>query len=112
MEVVRLSVQRTGRFYPPGNIPGTHFCYKLSRPQGHSAAGRIMSMEISNDTIGDRTRDLPACSAVPQPVSNTNNSKQTCLLSHNAHVQMRPTEISVAVQLTFSNNDYTHGYST
>jgi hypothetical protein len=24
--VVRLSALRTGRFYPPGNIPGTHFC--------------------------------------------------------------------------------------
>ena len=24
-------------------------------------------MKISNDTIGNRTRDLPACSAVPQP---------------------------------------------
>jgi hypothetical protein len=26
-----------------------------------------MSMKNSNDTIGNRTRDLPACSAVPQP---------------------------------------------
>jgi hypothetical protein len=26
-----------------------------------------MSMEKSNETIGNRTRDLPACSAVPQP---------------------------------------------
>jgi len=26
---------------PPGNAPGTHFCYRLSRPQGHSAIGRI-----------------------------------------------------------------------
>jgi len=26
MEVVRLSALRTGRLYPPGNIPGTHFC--------------------------------------------------------------------------------------
>jgi len=25
---------------PPGNAPGTHFCYRLSRPQGHSAIGR------------------------------------------------------------------------
>ena len=25
---------------PPGNIPGTHFCWRLSRPQGHTAAGR------------------------------------------------------------------------
>jgi hypothetical protein len=25
----------------PRKITGTHFCYKLSRPQDHSAAGRI-----------------------------------------------------------------------
>jgi len=36
---------------PPGNDPGTHFCQRLSRPQGHSAIGRIMSMKNSNDTI-------------------------------------------------------------
>jgi len=36
----------------------------MSRPQGHSAARSIMSMENSSDTIGNRTRDLPACSAV------------------------------------------------
>jgi len=35
---------------PPGNTPGTHFCWRLSRPQGHSAIGR------------DRTSDLPICS--------------------------------------------------
>ena len=69
MKMVRLSAPRTGRFYPPGNIPGTHFCYRLSRPQGHSAAGRIMSMKNCNDTIGNRTRDLLACMAVPQPTA-------------------------------------------
>jgi len=42
----------------PGNIPGTHFCYRLSQPQGRSAVGRIMSMKNFNDTIGNRTRDL------------------------------------------------------
>jgi hypothetical protein len=42
---------------------------RLSQPQGHSAAGRIMSMKNSNDTIGNRTCDLPACSAVPQPTA-------------------------------------------
>jgi hypothetical protein len=52
---------------PAGNIPGTHFCWRLSRPQSHNAAGR-MSMKISNDTIGNRSRDLPVCSAVPQPL--------------------------------------------
>ena len=67
MKVVSLSALRTGRLYPPGNIPGTHFCYKLSRPQGHSAAGRNMWMRNSNDSIGNRTRDLVPCSAVSQP---------------------------------------------
>ena len=27
---------------PPGNTPGTHFCYRLSRPLGHSAIGTIL----------------------------------------------------------------------
>jgi hypothetical protein len=26
MKVVKLSILHTGRLYPPGNIPGTHFC--------------------------------------------------------------------------------------
>jgi hypothetical protein len=63
MKMLRLSALHTGRIYPPGNIPGTHFCWRLSQPQGHSAAGRIMSMKISNDSIGNRNRDLPACTA-------------------------------------------------
>jgi len=54
---------------PPRNIPGTHLCWRLSEPQGHSAAGSIMSMKNSNDIIGNRTRDLLACSAVPQPTA-------------------------------------------
>ena len=36
--VVRSLALRKGRLYPPGNIPSTHFCYRLSRPQDHSAA--------------------------------------------------------------------------
>jgi hypothetical protein len=37
---------------PSGYIPGTHFCWGLSRPQGHSATGRIVSMKKS-DIIGN-----------------------------------------------------------
>jgi len=37
-------------------------------PQGHSATGR-MSTKNASDNIGNRTRDLPACSAVPQPTA-------------------------------------------
>jgi hypothetical protein len=32
-------------------IPGTHFCKRLSRPQDHSAAGRIRSIEKFRDLI-------------------------------------------------------------
>jgi len=46
MKVVRLSTLRTVRLYSPGNTPGTHFCLRLSRPQGHSAAGRIVSENV------------------------------------------------------------------
>ena len=53
---------------PPENTPGTHFCQRLNRPQGHSAIGRIMSLQNSNDTIGNRTRDLPVCSVGPYPL--------------------------------------------
>jgi hypothetical protein len=52
--------------FAPRKIPGTHFCYRLSEPQGHSAAGRIRSTEKSNILIGNRNRGLPACSIVPQ----------------------------------------------
>ena len=52
-------------FLPTGNTPGTHFCWRLSRPQGHSAIGRIMSMKNNNDTNWNRTSDLPVCSATP-----------------------------------------------
>jgi hypothetical protein len=43
MKVVRLSALRTGHLYPQKNIAGTHFCQKLSRPKGHSAAGRVLN---------------------------------------------------------------------
>ena len=48
-----LSTLRIGRLYPPGNISSTHFYERLSQPQGHR----------------NRTRDLPTCSAVPQPTA-------------------------------------------
>ena len=69
MKVARLSALRNGRFYPQGNIPATHFCYRLSQPHDHSTVGMIMSMKNSNDTIGNRTRDLPVCREVPQPTA-------------------------------------------
>ena len=37
----------------------------MCRSQGHTAAGNITSIKSSNDIVGNRTRDLPAGSAVP-----------------------------------------------
>jgi hypothetical protein len=54
-------------FFSRRKIPGTHFSYRVSRLQGHSAAGR--SIEESSDFIGNRTRDLPACNIVSQPTT-------------------------------------------
>jgi hypothetical protein len=59
---VRLSALRAGRPLPPGR-------FLLSQPHGHSAAGGIMSIEKCNDLIGNRIRDLQACSIVLQPTT-------------------------------------------
>jgi len=70
MMVVRLSTIRTGRLYPPGNISGSHISVRgwvnrrvTVRPEG------LCQWETLNDTIGNRTCDPPACSAVPQPTA-------------------------------------------
>jgi hypothetical protein len=67
--VVRLLASCAGRPLPPGKFLALISLKTLSRPQGHSAAGRIRSIEKSNYLIGNRTRDLPAYSIVPQPTT-------------------------------------------
>ena len=64
LKVARFPALRTGRPYPPGKILGTHFCCRLSQPQGHIAAGRLEYVKHLKDLIGNRTCDLPTCSAV------------------------------------------------
>ena len=54
---------------PPGNIPGIHFCWRVSQSQGHSDVRRIMSMKISIDSIRNQIRDLLDHSAVPEPTA-------------------------------------------
>jgi hypothetical protein len=41
----------------------------LSGPQSYSAAGRIRSFTNTSDLIESQLRDLPTCSAVPQPAT-------------------------------------------
>jgi hypothetical protein len=63
-----VSLKRRSLF-TPRKILSIHFCHRLSRPQGHIAAGRIRSIEKSNDLNGNRVFDLPACGIVPQPTT-------------------------------------------
>jgi hypothetical protein len=64
---VNLSALRAGlSAFTPRNTPDTNFCYMLSRPLDHNAAGIIRSFKESNYLIETRTSVLPACSIVPQ----------------------------------------------
>ena len=58
------SVRVGGKFFRP--------IHRQALPSGlqcQSVAGSIKSMKHPNYTIGNRTRDLPACGIVPQPTA-------------------------------------------
>jgi hypothetical protein len=52
--------------FTPRKIPGPHFCQWLNQFPGNNPAGRIRSIKKFSYLIGNRTRDLPLCSIVPQ----------------------------------------------
>jgi len=70
--ILRQSAHEGGKVVSPTHRPALDprkyswysFLLEAESPQVYSAAGRIMSMKNSNDTLGNRNRDLPACSAV------------------------------------------------
>jgi hypothetical protein len=45
---------------------GTHFCYRLSKPQGLVRLEGLGKVKKSNDLIGTQTGYVPAYSTVPQ----------------------------------------------
>jgi len=69
MKVVRLSVLCTATFTPQDIFLVLISIRGSVDDKGHSAAGKIMSMKNSSDTIGNRTLGPVACSAVPQPTA-------------------------------------------
>ena len=70
MMMARLSALRADRLYPPEDIPGTRFYYRLSRPQGHGAAEKIRSKNKLKSPIGNRTQDLSTSIAGPRPTAS------------------------------------------
>jgi len=67
MNVVRLSSLRTRCLYTHRKYSWYSFLVKAELTPEPEYGGGIMSLENSIDAIGNRTGDLPACSAVPQP---------------------------------------------
>jgi hypothetical protein len=64
---VRLPALGSCRPLPPGRFLVLISLIGSVDPQGHSATERIRSTEKFYDLIGNRIRDLPACSIVSQP---------------------------------------------
>jgi hypothetical protein len=75
-------------------------------PQGHSAAGRIMSMKKSNDTIGNRSRELSVYRTVPStncatssvPLSYLCNSLFIYLLTNSSFLLLEKLTVSQIVK--------------
>ena len=53
---------------------GAHFCYRLSRPHGHSATRIVKSTKNRSYPSGNRTR----CSSVPQPTAPPSRLQLKC----------------------------------
>jgi hypothetical protein len=78
---VKLLASLAGRALPPERSSGTHFSYRLSKLQGHSAAGNIGSLENCSGFTANRTRDLTTSSVVPRASTIPRNiSKYNSLL--------------------------------
>jgi hypothetical protein len=77
-----------------------------SRPHGHSAAGRIRSIKKSND-IGNRSRDLPACSIVSQPTTSKSKLLYDCRFTANQFI-LAPNPLRITTREFFRPNPCGH----
>jgi hypothetical protein len=86
LDVCFFRVKCKGKAIPLQALTGPEGSRRLRLPDfktiGTCAAGRIMSMKNSIDTIGNPFSDLPVCSAVPQPLSHTVRFFRVPILLH------------------------------
>jgi hypothetical protein len=66
---VNLSALRAGRPLPPRRFLVPIFVSGWVDPRGIVWLEGLVQLKKSNDLIGNRNRDLPACSIVPQPTT-------------------------------------------
>ena len=114
-QISRQSAQEDGkvvspthrRLYPQEILLVLISVRGLIRSQGHSAARKIMSMKNSKDTIGDRTRNLPACSAVAQSTALPHAS-----LSYSRRLNYIKNRYYISIQFNFvRHKDFIHAIS-
>jgi hypothetical protein len=52
------------------SVPGTHFCYRLVKPQGQVRLKVLGKLTTFNYLVGSRTGDLVVCSLMLQALGN------------------------------------------
>jgi hypothetical protein len=70
-QISRQSAHECGKVfspYAPVAFTSRKYSWYSFMLQAQATLGRIMSTKNSNDTIENRSRDIPVCSAVPQPL--------------------------------------------
>jgi hypothetical protein len=75
MTVVRLSALRTGRVFPQ-----KYSWYSFLLEAGLTPGLQCCQKDYVNDTIGNRTRDIPACGTLPQPNALSRTTVWECTI--------------------------------